>query len=73
MNCAQLKKQWNRSKSDRKFRRLLHVMLATLVSLPSTAKDRLAACALADFILRNAGAAGRRDLRRKLKSAGCEF
>ncbi len=42
-------------------------------SSATTAKDRLAACALADFTPRRAGAAGRRDLKRRLKAAGWEF
>jgi hypothetical protein len=33
-------------------------VLATLVTVPSSAEDRLAACALADFTLRKAAAAG---------------
>lgn len=73
MNRAQLKKLWNRSKTDPKFRRLLLAMLAALVTEPSPAKDQLAACALADFTLRKAGAGGRRDLRRRLKANGWEF
>jgi hypothetical protein len=56
MNRAELKKLWNRSKTDPKFRRLLLAMQAALVWVSSTAKDRLAACALADFTLRKAGA-----------------
>jgi hypothetical protein len=69
----ELKRFWKRSKTDRKFRRLLLAMPASLVSAPSSAKDQLAACALADFTLRKAGAAGRRDLKRRLKAAGWEF
>ena len=68
MNRAQLKRLWNRSKTDPKFRRLLLAMLAALVTVQSNPRDQLAACALADFTLRKAGAAGRRDLRRRLKA-----
>src|SRR5260370_33392902 len=46
------------SVTDRKFHRLLLAMLAALVTVPSTAEDRLAACALAGFTFRKAGAAG---------------
>lgn len=70
MNRTELKELWKRSKTDPKFRRLLHLMLATLVWVPSTANDRLAACALADFTLRKAGATGRRDLKRRLAEMG---
>lgn len=73
MTRTQLKKLWNRSKTDPEFRRLLLAMLGALVWVPSSAKDQLAACALADFTLRKAGTAGRRDLRRRLKAMGWEF
>jgi hypothetical protein len=73
MNRAQLKRLWNRSQKDPQFRRLLLAMLAALATVPSPAKDPLAACALADFTLRKAGAAGRRDLRRILKNNAWEF
>jgi hypothetical protein len=73
MNRAEFKQLWNRSKTDSTFRRLLLAMLAILVTVPSTTKDWLAVCALADFTLRKAGAAGRRDLRRRLKAMGWEF
>ena len=69
MDRAELERLWKRTKSDRQFRRLLLAMLASLVWVPSTAKDRLAACALADFTLRKAGAAGRGELRRLLVRA----
>ena len=72
MNRAELKKLWKRSKKDPKFRRLLHLMLVTLATVPSKPKDQFGACALAAFILQNAGAAGRRDLKRRLKAAGWE-
>ena len=52
---------------------MLLAMLAALVTVPSTAEDRLAACALADFTLRKAGAAGRHDLKRRLRAWGWEF
>jgi hypothetical protein len=70
MNRAELQKLWERSKTDPKFRRLLLAMLAVLVSVPSKSGDQLAACALADFTLRKAGAAGRREMRRRLRAAG---
>ncbi len=73
MNRAEVKKLWKRSKTDPEFRRLLLAMLASLVWMRSTAKDRLAACALADFTLRKAGPAGRRDLKRRLATMGWEF
>jgi hypothetical protein len=73
MNRAQLKKLWERSKTDRKFHRLLLAMLCALGAVPAKASDQLAACALADYTLRKAGAAGRRDLKRRLKAKGWEF
>ncbi len=73
MNQKELKRFWRRSKTDPKFHRLLLAMLAALATVPSSAKDQLAACALADFTLRKAGAAGRRDLRRRLRAGGWEF
>jgi hypothetical protein len=73
MNRTGLKKLWNRSKTDSEFRRLLLAMLAALVTVPSPAEDQLAACALADYTLKKAGAGGRRELRRILKSNGWEF
>jgi hypothetical protein len=73
MNRVDLKRLWNRSKTDPKFRRLLLAMLAALVWMPSKPSDQFAACALADFTLRKAGAAGRRDLRRRLKAKGWEL
>lgn len=71
MNRKQLKKLWESSKKDRKFHRL--AMLAGLVCVPSPAKDQSGACALANFTLRKAGSAGRRDLRGRLKTMGWEF
>ncbi|HTC63837.1 MAG TPA: hypothetical protein VK709_13415 [Candidatus Saccharimonadales bacterium] len=73
MDQTELKKLWNRSQKDPKFRRLLLAMLAALVCVPSPAKDQIAARELADFTLRKAGAAGRQDLRRRLKANGWEF
>jgi hypothetical protein len=73
MNRTELKKLWNRSQKDAKFRHLLLAMLAALVTVPSPAKDQLAACTLADFTLRKAGTGGRRELRRILKNNGWEF
>lgn len=73
MSRAQLKKAWNRAKTDVKFRRLLHLMLATLVTVPTQPRDLLAVCALADYTLRKAGMAGRRELRRRLRTAGWKF
>lgn len=70
VNRTIIKKLWKRAKTDPQFRRLLLAMLSSLVWAPSTAKDRPAACALADFTLRRAGAAGRRDLKRRLAEAG---
>jgi hypothetical protein len=70
MTRTELEELWKRSKSDPKFRRLLLAMLAALVWVPSTTKDRLAVCALADFTLRKAGAVGRRDLKRRLAQRG---
>jgi hypothetical protein len=58
---------------DRKFRRLLLAMLGALVWVNSKRRDQLAACELADHILRKAGPSKRRDLRRRLKAAGWEF
>lgn len=73
MNRAELKKLWTRSQKDPKFRRLLLAMLAALVAVPSNPRDQLKACVLADYTLRKAGQAGRRDLRRRLKAMGWEF
>jgi hypothetical protein len=73
MNRAQLKKLWNRSQTDRKFNRLLLVILAALAAAPSKSCDQLAACALADYTLKKAGPARRRELKRRLKSAGWDF
>ena len=73
MNRAQLKKSWERSKTDPKFRRLLLAMLCALGAVPSNPRDQLKACALANFTLRKAGAGGRRELRRRLKAMGWEF
>jgi len=70
---TELKILWNRSQKDPKFHRLLLAMLAALVSVPSPAKDQLAASALANYTLRKAGQAGRRDLKRILKNKGWEF
>ncbi len=70
MNRVELKRLWKRSKTDPKFSRLLHLMLATLVTL---SKDEVAACELAHFILLKAGRAGRGDLRRRLTTMGREF
>jgi hypothetical protein len=67
MNRAQLKQIWNRSQPHQKFHRLLLATLSALVRVPSKLRDQLAARALADFTLRKAGPAGRRDLRRRLK------
>lgn len=53
--------------------RTLLAMLAALVWVPSELGDQLAACVLADFTVRKSGAAGRRDLRRRLNAAGWEF
>ena len=73
MNRVELKRLWKRSKTERKFRRLLLALLSALVWTKSTPRDQLAACALADYTLRKAGAAGRRDLRRRLAAMGWEF
>ncbi len=73
MNRAELKTLSKRTKTDPQFRRLLLTMLASLVWAPSLTKDRLAACALADFTLRKAGAAGRGELRCLLKDSAWEF
>lgn len=73
MDRTELKKLWNRSKTDPKFRRLLLAMLCALGAVPSKASDQLAARALADFTLKKAGAGGRRELRRILKDHGWEF
>jgi hypothetical protein len=73
MNRKELKRLWNRSKTDPKFRRLLLAMLAALVCVPSNPRVQSKACALADFTLRKAGPAGRRDLRRRLTAMGWEF
>jgi hypothetical protein len=73
MNQAQLRKIWNRTKTDAQFRRLLLALLAALVTVPSPAKDQLAACALADYTLRKAGAAGGRELKRRLRTVGWNF
>lgn len=62
MNRAELKRLWKRSKTDRKFHRLLLAVLAALAAVPSSPKDQLAACALADFTLKRARANGRREL-----------
>jgi hypothetical protein len=73
MNRKELKRLWNRSKTDPKFHRLLLALLVALVTVPASARDQLAACALADFTLRKAGPAGRRELRLILKNHGWEF
>jgi hypothetical protein len=73
MNRTELKKLWERSKTDPKFHRLLLALLAALVTVPASTRDQLAACALADYTLRKAGPAGRRELRRILKNHGWEF
>ena len=73
MNRAELNKLWNRSKTDPNFHRRLLAMLAALAAVPATQRDQLAACALADFTLRKAGAAGRRDLKGRLKASGWEL
>jgi hypothetical protein len=70
MNRVELKRLWKRTKTDPKFRRLLLAMLASVVWVPSEPNDQFAACELADYILRKAGAAGRRDLKRRLAEAG---
>ena len=73
MNRAQLKRLWNRSKTDQKFHRLLLALLSALAAVPSKASEQVAARALADFTLERAGAEGRRELRRILKNHGWEF
>jgi len=73
VNKAQLKKLWKRHQADPEFRLLTNLMIAVLVSVPSKPRDQLAACALADYTLRKAGATGRRDLLRRLKAKGWEF
>jgi hypothetical protein len=73
MSRTELKRLWKRSKMDRKFRRPLHTMLAALVWEPSNPEDQLNACALAGYILKNAGKTGRRDLKRRLIEAGWEL
>jgi hypothetical protein len=73
MNREEFKLLRRRAKTDRKFRRLLLGMLCALVWVPSSAKDRLAACRLADHLLRTGGAAWRRELKRRLKARGWEF
>ena len=70
MNRAQLKRLWNRSKTDQKFHRLLLALLSALVWVPSEPRDQFAACELAHFILTKAGASGRRDLKRRLAEVG---
>jgi hypothetical protein len=70
MNREEFKLIRRRTKTDRKFRRLLLGKLCALVWVPSSTKDRLAACALADHLLRTGGAAWRRDLKRRLAEAG---
>lgn len=55
----------SRSQRDRRFHRLLLAKIAALAAMPSTPKDQAAACCLADHTLRKAGAAGRRELRRR--------
>jgi hypothetical protein len=72
MNRVELKRLWYRSKTDPKFHRLLLAMLAALVWTKSTPQEQFAACALADYTLRKAGAERRREFRRVLKSCGCE-
>lgn len=73
MDRTELKKLWNRSKTDPKFHRLLLALLAALVTVPASARDQLKACVLANFTLRKAGVKGRRELRRRLKASGWEF
>ena len=73
MKREELKRLWKRSKTDKKFRRIFLAMLRTLVWQNSKPQDRLAACELATFVLKNAGAAGRKELRDRLRSAGCEY
>ncbi|MGB7846427.1 MAG: hypothetical protein WBL63_12490, partial [Candidatus Acidiferrum sp.] len=59
-----------RSQKDKKFHRLLLRLLSTLVWLPSSVEDRIAACKLADRILQRAGTSGRQELKDRLRSAG---
>jgi hypothetical protein len=73
MKKEEFKRLRQRTKRDRKFRRFLLGMLCALVWVPSSAKDRLAACRLADHLLRTGGAAWRRELKRRLKAGGWEF
>ncbi len=73
MNRAELKKLWSRTRTDSQFHRLLLALLAALVWVKSTTKERLTACELAHFILVKAGPSGQRDLKRILKAAGWEF
>jgi hypothetical protein len=73
MKRAQLKRLWNRTKTDPEFHRLLLAMLAALVCVPSNPRDQLKACVLANYTLRKAGTTGRRELRRILKNSGWEF
>lgn len=73
MKREELKRLWRRSQKDQKFRHLFLSLLRTLVWLPSSARDRIAACTLADHVLARAGVPGRRQLQRRLKAAGCEF
>lgn len=73
MNRMELRRLWKRSQKDRQFRRLLLALLSALVWTKSTPKDQFAACALADFTLRKAGPAGRRDLQRRLAETGWQF
>jgi len=70
MNRVELRQLWNRSKTDPRFRRLLHRLLAALVTVPSKPRAQFATCELARFILTKAGASGRRDLKRRLAEAG---
>jgi len=70
MKREELKRLWARSKKDRKFRHLFLTMLHTFVWLPSSARDRLEACQLAQHVLARAGVSGRRDLKRRLRAGG---
>jgi hypothetical protein len=70
VNRAQLKKLWKRHQADPEFRLLTNLIIAVLVMVPSKAEDNLQACELADAILKKAGGAGRRDLKRRLVEEG---
>jgi hypothetical protein len=65
MNRKEIRKLWNRRRTDPEFHLLLLAIVYALLWTDSTPRDQIAACALADYTLRKAGAKGRREMRRR--------